>query len=180
MKKRTVIALFLLATLLISGAVFVCSCANSPPDFFAYTQKAATAELSGSLMGKPFCAKISFTPNDTGFGAKIEYLQHPAVGGLSLTAQLDSKGRATQSVQVSGKGITHKQSAASLSGLLSPLCSLLEAHEVLAVSYDKSAYTLTVGGGSLTVNQEGIPQQWHSETVDFWIVWWENEEQTIQ
>lgn len=176
MKKRSKSARLLLAMLLVSGALLLPACAKSPPDYFAYTQRAASAEISGTLMGNEFCAKIVLSPSGAGRRAEIEYVRHPALQGISLTAYFDAGGRLAQSVTVSGKGMTREQSAASLSGLLAPLCALLESREPCAVSFDGKAYTLSLANGALTVDREGIPCKWRSEALDFWIVWWENGE----
>ena len=180
MKKRTKKAVLSLVVILFLGAFPLSSCAKKPPDYFAYTQKNASCEIAGTLHGSPFGARIVLSPVGEGCCAEIEYLQHPAWQGLSIQARFDASGRAVGTAEVRAYELSRTQTAASLSGLLAPLSALLEIREARAVQFDKSAYTLTFADGALTVTQDGIPCKVSSETVDFWIVWWEKGEKSIQ
>jgi len=181
MKKQTAKGVSVLPILLFCLLFLLASCAPNPPDFFAYTAQAASAELSGTLNGKPFCARITLLPGENERQAEIEYTALPELQGLLISVHLDISGQPIGSAHVTYGGLSHTQDAASLAGLLAPLAALLTSQEPASVSYSGEEYTLTFeSGGSLTLSGEGIPRRVCAKNVDFWIVWWENAEQSAK
>lgn len=177
MKIKTVRFTSVFLTLSLCFSCFFCSCAPSPPDYFAYTERQISAELAGSLYGKEFSAKIAWHAGEGGRIATIEYLKLTELQGISVCARFDEEGQPKGQADVTFQSLTHARTASSVAGLLTPLAALLAVREPSTVSYSEEEYTLTFeNGDALTVNKEGIPQRFHAQNVDFWIVWWENEE----
>ena len=161
--------------LLFSMLVLLCSCAASPPDYFAYRERAASAELEGSLYVSPFCARLSFSTGAEGYGVELEYLRHPTLAGLCLVARFDESGSPIGEAQVCFSGLSYRTEGEALEGLLLPAEALLREGDLQSVTREGDGYRLVPREGEvLTLGADGTPIGFRSDAVDFWIVWWEN------
>lgn len=176
MKKRKNHRLFAVCWLMLAAIVFS-ACATAPPDYFAYREKSATAELRGELFGKPFCAKLTLSLQEAGCSAKLEYLSLGEIQNLQISAFCNRDGEPIGEASVALGGIAHTCDASAMQGLLSPITALLSLQAPASVTHQEKEYSLGFEDGSrLTLDARGSPKSVHTETVDFWVVWWENAE----
>ncbi len=176
MKKRKFHRLFAVCYLLLATIIFS-ACATAPPDYFAYREKNATAELRGTLFGKSFCAKLTLSLQEAGCSAGLEYLSLGEIQDLQISALYKREGEPIGEASVALGGVAHTCEISAMQGLLSPVTTLLSLHDPSSVTHQAGEYTLCFEDGSrLTLDALGIPKGVHTETVDFWVVWWENAE----
>lgn len=177
MKKRSFLGLFAPLTLLLCLALFTVSCAPAPPDYFAFRQASFCAEVRGTHFGKHFCAKLTILPQSDGYDATIEYLPPSETQGITLSVRYAKNGEAEGEVTVTMGKLSNTCEPSAVEGLLMPLSVLLRDCNPASVTHKDGIYTLTFEEGThLTLGKSGIPQAVHTETVDFWVVWWENVE----
>ncbi|MBQ9806468.1 MAG: hypothetical protein IJW49_08200 [Clostridia bacterium] len=177
MKNRIIYRSSAVCCLLLCAALFLLSCAPSPPDYFAFRGQSATAELRGELFGKSFCAKLILSPQESGCAASLLYLSLGEIRDLQISALYGADGETAGEGSVTLGGVSHSCEPAALQGLLAPAAALLTLCEPSSVTHQTGEYTLAFADGSvLTLGEDGIPRGVHTEKVDFWVVWWENAE----
>ena len=141
------------------------SCRAVVPNYFAFREKAFSAELVGELAGVAFSARVRYD----GAGARtVEYLGEGSLGGLVARAYPDGQVQLLRGeMQIGGE-------ATPFAGLLSPIDALLSDTEVEAVKKGGEQTILTLGEERrLTLDGDGIPCAFSSTNLHFTVMRWE-------
>lgn len=177
MKNKPFLVLSALVCALLCLSLCLTSCSPSPPDYFAFRTKAASAELKGVLFGKEFSAKLTLTPQDSGYAVTLSYLSLGTHEELHISVLLDGEGHGKSEASVSLAGLSVSCEPEAVQGLLAPVTALFSRGEPSAVTRQEDSYILRFENGSvLTLGEDGLPRRVHTENVDFLVVWWENAE----
>ena len=179
MKKRVVWRGWL-ATLTV-GVLLLCSCRAELPSYFGFRERAFSAEIGWEDGGGESCAKISVTPDGGSYGVEIEYLAPPALEGVMLTGCCDGEGHLCGEASASLDGVVIEMEGKALEALFLPATAFLAGEEILRVEREGEVYRVALESGwELSLNASGVPTGCRGETVEFWVVWWDFPEKSIQ
>ena len=173
MMKKKVAFWGWIATLL-AGIFLLCSCRTELPSYFAYREKAFSAEIGWKDADEEKRAKVSVTPEGSTYGLEIEYLAPPALAGITLRGRCEGNGSLCGEATASFDGVELEVEAEALGRFFQPATAFLAGEKLLRVEREREEYRVALESGwELSLDASGVPKRCHGETVDFWVVWWE-------
>ena len=170
-KRCRAAALTLIVCLWLSG------CASSVPDFFAYRESGFCAECRGVLFGESFCARLSAEPLAAGYRVTVEYLAPESLAGVHISAVCNKEGSGEGEATLTLHGVARALPYAAAEGLLLPVKKLLQATALQSVCRTEAGWELKWETGEvLSLTSDAIPSKFCSDSAEFWVVWWKNQD----
>lgn len=162
--------LFFLALLGVLSA-----CAASPPSYFAYREKAFSAEVAVRRGDLETRCVIEVAPTEAGYAVSVRYHAPTVLEELLLCATCRADGTPVGEVRVQYKGTESMRPVVEVQGLLQPATVWLTGDAFERVTHLDRGYRLELANGTaLLLDDGGNPQTAQLTSAEFWIIWWEN------
>ena len=171
--KNSRLVFFICSVMLLFYLLGLTAC-TTPRSYYQYTEAAFSARVEGHLNQTATQAKIAAVPTDEGFFVEVEYLAPESLSGLSLTGSCNRQGEPIGEISYRFCNQNGNVDATLCGNLLLPITTMLTPREPMRVERNEEGYLLSFSeDGLLQLNKSSVPTHIRTNTVDFWVVWWD-------